>query len=150
MSGSAVLNAANGANTIFTRNEKGEFESPSGDSNLKLESKEKVPGKGITEYILNAQTTGAKTKFEQPAAAQNTTPVFLNQFGAEAGQLKHPLSDAVDLSGNVWVTSNESDLVEKFSPTGVLKATFGSQGTGKSNSSARGVSRSIHVTIMCT
>ncbi|HEY5195238.1 MAG TPA: 6-bladed beta-propeller [Solirubrobacteraceae bacterium] len=131
VSGSAVLNAANGANAIFTRNEKGEFESPSGDSNLKLESKEKVPGKGITEYILNAQTTGAKTKFEQPAAAQNTTPVFLNQFGAEAGQLKHPLSDAVDSSGNVWVTSNESDLVEKFSPTGVLKATYGSQGTGE-------------------
>jgi DNA-binding beta-propeller fold protein YncE len=129
--GNAVLNAANGANTMFTLNKKGEYESPSGDSNLKLEPKEKVPGKGITEYILTDPTTGAKTKFEQPSTALNTTPVFSNQFGAEAGQLKHPLSDAVDSAGNVWVTSNESDLVEKFSSTGVLEATYGSQGTGE-------------------
>jgi DNA-binding beta-propeller fold protein YncE len=128
--GNVVLNAAGGANTTFTRNGKGEFESPSGDSNLKLEPKEKVPGKGITEYILTDPTTGAKTKFEQPSAAQNTTPVPSGQFGAEAGQLKHPVSDAVDSAGNVWVTSNESDLVEKFSPTGVLEATYGSQGAG--------------------
>ncbi len=129
--GSAVLNAPGGSNTMFTRNEKGEFESPSGDSNLKLEPKEKVPGKGISEYVLTDPTTGAKTKFEQPAAAQGTTPEYTNQFGAEAGQLKHPISDAVDPAGNVWVTSNESDLIEKFSPTGVLKATYGSEGTGE-------------------
>jgi DNA-binding beta-propeller fold protein YncE len=128
--GSAVLNAAGGSNTRFTRNAKGEFESPAGDSNLKLESKEKVSGKGITEYVLTDPTTGAKTKFEQPAVAQNTTPVYTSQFGAEAGQLKHPLSDAVDSAGNVWVTSFESDLIEKFSPTGVLEATYGSEGTG--------------------
>ena len=128
-SGSVVLNASNGANTTFTLNKKSEYESPGGDSNLKLAAKEKVPGKGITEYELTDPTTGAKTKFEQPSAALNTTPVFESEFGAEAGQLKHPLSDAVDPSGNVWVTSNESDLVEKFSPTGVLEATYGSQGS---------------------
>jgi DNA-binding beta-propeller fold protein YncE len=129
--GNAVLNAPNGANTTFTLNKKGEYESPGGDSNLKLESKEKVVGKGITEYVLTTPTTGAKTKFEQPSATLNTTPVFASEFGAEAGQLKHPLSDAVDPSGNVWVTSNESDLVEKFSSTGVLEATYGSQGSGE-------------------
>ena len=128
-SGNALLNAANGASTTFVRNEKGEFESPKGDNNLKLESKEKVPGKGISEYVLTDPLTGTKTKFEQPAAAQGIAPTYVGMFGSEAGQLKHPISDAIDSAGNVWAVSNGSDLVEKFSSTGTLMATYGSEGT---------------------
>lgn len=131
LSGSAVLNANGGSNTTFVRDEEGKFHSPAGDSNLTLESKEKVPGKGITEYLLTDPNTGAETKFEQPTAAQSTIPSFTEQFGMEAGQLKHPRSDAIDSVGNVWVTSSESNLVEKFSSTGLLLATYGSQGTGE-------------------
>ena len=129
--GNAVLNATGGSNTTFTRNEKGEFESPHGDSNLKLEPKEKSPGKGVSEYLLTDPTTGSKTRFEQTAVAEDTTPEYTEEFGAEAGQLKHPVSDTVDSAGNVWVTSYESDLIEKFSPTGILLATYGSQGSGE-------------------
>jgi tripartite motif-containing protein 71 len=129
--GNAVLTAANGESTTFTHNEKGELESPKGDSDLKLAAKEKVSGKGISEYVLTDPTTGTKTIFEQPTAVQNATPTFVNRFGAEAGELEHPVSDAVDSTGNVWVTSYESDLVEKFSPMGVLLATYGSEGTAE-------------------
>ena len=127
--GSAVLAASGGASTSFMRNEKGEFVSPPGDSNLKLEAKEAEPGKGIGEYVLTDTTAGTKTKFEQPSTAQDTTPEFASEFGTYNGQLKHPISDAVDSAGDAWVLSNESDLIEKYSPGGVLLASYGSQGT---------------------
>ena len=129
--GSAVLTASNGSSTLFTRKEKGEFESPKGDGNLKLEGKEKESGKGISEYLLTDAIAGTKTKFEQPANAQSITPTFVDEFGSEAGQLRHPVSDAIDSSGNVWAVSGESDLVEKFSSAGTLSNTYGSQGTGE-------------------
>jgi YD repeat-containing protein len=133
VNGNAILNASGGASTAFTRNEKGEFEAPNGDTDLKLEAKEKTPGKGISEYLLTDAAAGTKTKFEQPTteSGQQLTPSFVNGFGAEAGQLRHPNGDAVDPSGNLWVVSGESDLIEKFSPTGTLLATYGSQGTAE-------------------
>jgi YD repeat-containing protein len=127
--GNAVLTASGGSRTVFTLNSKGEFESPKGDSNLKLEAKEKEPGKGITEYVLSNPTAATKTRFEQPVGTQSAPPVFVNQFGAEAPQLNHPVSDAIDSSEDVWVTSYQNDLIEKFSQTGTLLATYGSYGT---------------------
>jgi YD repeat-containing protein len=124
--GTAVLTASGGASTTFALNAKGEFESPTGDSDLKLAPKEKNPGKGITEYVLSDATTGTQTTFEQTSSLP---PSVASGFGAEAAQLKHPISDAVDTAGDVWVTSNASDLVEKFSPTGTLLGTYGSYGT---------------------
>ncbi|HXB63485.1 MAG TPA: 6-bladed beta-propeller [Solirubrobacteraceae bacterium] len=127
--GNMVLKA-DGASTTFTRNTKGEYESPNNSGSLKLEAKEKESGKGISEYILSDAATGSKTKFEQPSEAATLTPTFGSRFSAEAGQLKHPISDAVDSAGDVWTVSNESDLVEKFSPEGILVETYGSEGTG--------------------
>jgi YD repeat-containing protein len=129
LNGDAVLAASGGARTAFTRNAKGEFESPKGDSNLKLDSKEKEPGKGVTEYVLTNGTAGTKTKFDQPNGAQNTTPTFANQFGGEAGQLNHPVSDSVDQGGNAWVTDYVGNRIVKFSPTGTLVASYGSNGS---------------------
>jgi DNA-binding beta-propeller fold protein YncE len=128
--GSVVLTGSAGGHTTFTRNEKGEFESPKGDSNLKVEATEKEKGKGITEYLLIDATAGTSTRFTQPPGTQLTTPAFLNQFGAEAAQLSHPLSDSVDASGNVWVTDNGNNRIEKFSPGGALVAAYGSYGSG--------------------
>ncbi len=121
--GNMILNAG-GSSTTFTRTAKGEFESPSNSSSLKLEAK------GTSEFVLSDSATGTKTKFEQPKETLSVTPTFVDQFGAQAGQLKHPISDAIDAEGNMWTVSNESDLIEKFSPTGTLLATYGSEGTG--------------------
>lgn len=129
LDGSAVLAASGGAHTTFARKDNGEFESPTGDSNLKLEAKEKEVGKGVSEYVLKNERAGTQTKFEQPTGAQSTTPTVVNQFGAEAGQLDHPVSDAIDAGGNVWSVNYQSDLVEKYSSTGALESTYGSQGT---------------------
>ena len=132
--GSVILAGPQGGRTTFVRKEggespAGEYESPAGDTNLKLEAKEAEAGKGITEYLLLNATAGTSTRFTQPAGTQSTTPTFANQFGSESTQLSHPLSDAVDSSGSVWVTDNANNRIEKFSAAGVLLAAYGSEGS---------------------
>jgi tripartite motif-containing protein 71 len=128
-SGYAVLSASAGAETTFIRKSNGEFESPTGDGNLKLEAKEREAGKGISEYVLQDETAGTRTKFEQPIGAQSTTPTLAGEFGEGPSELSLPDSAAFDPSGDLWVTSNGSNLVEKYSPTGALLATYGSYGS---------------------
>jgi YD repeat-containing protein len=128
--GSVVLTSSAGATTTFTREENGEFESPLGDENIKVEAKEKEVGKGITEYLLNETVTGATTIFKQPEGVEWTSPVYSNQFGQEGAQLRGPESDAVDAKGNVWVTDFENNRIEEFSSAGVLLAAYGSYGSG--------------------
>ena len=122
---SAVVNSSAGGRTTFVLNSKGEFESPKGDSNLKLAYKSEEH-----KYVFTDATAGTETVFEQPGNTQSTPPTFNDAFGSEAGQLKHPISDAIDSAGNVWVVSHESDLIEKYSATGDLLDTYGSEGTG--------------------
>jgi YD repeat-containing protein len=128
-SGDAVLSASGGAETTFIHKSNGEFESPKGDANLKLEAKEREPGKGVTEYLLKNEKAATSTRFEQPASAQGAPPTVAKEFGSEPGQLDHPLSSAIDPSGNLWVTSSSSNLVQKYSPTGALLVSIGSFGT---------------------
>jgi tripartite motif-containing protein 71 len=131
--GSVVLSGSKGGHTTFLRTEKEghvEFESPLGDSNLKLEPKPQEVGKEITEYALVNTSTGSTTHFTQPTGTTNTAPLYANQFGPEATQLNHPLSDAVDSGGNVWVTDFYNNRIEKFSPTGALLSAYGSEGEG--------------------
>ncbi len=130
--GSVVLASSAGGTTTFTPNEKekGQFESPLGDGNVKIEAKEKEAGKGITEYLLKETTAGTTTTFTQPAGTELTAPVYSDQFGAEGAQLNDPESDAVDASGNVWVTDFQDGRIEKFSQAGVLLASYGSPGWG--------------------
>jgi YD repeat-containing protein len=127
--GSAVLTGSAGGVTTFIRNSKGEFESPLGDSNLKVEAKEKEPGKGITEYLLIDAAAGTTTRFTQPPGTENTTPVYTDEFGAEAPQLNVPMADATDSSGNVWVADYSNNRIVKFSPSGNLIAAYGSRGS---------------------
>ena len=128
LSGNAVLSAHGGAETTFIRNESGQFESPPGDSNLKLEAIEKEPGKGVSEYVLKDEKAGTETHFAPPVGAQSTPPNYLTEFGTEA-RLAQPVSAALDAGGSIWATSYASDLIEKFSRTGALLATYGSGGT---------------------
>jgi len=123
--GSAVVDAS-GAQTTFRRIGS-KFFPPAGDSELSLASAEEG-GKGISEYILTDNATGTHSRFIQPAGLQNAAPTFSRAFGEGAG-LTHAQGVAVDASGNIWVTSYETDQIEKFSPGGVLLGTYGSKGT---------------------
>jgi DNA-binding beta-propeller fold protein YncE len=125
--GSVVLAGSSGGRTTFTRNEKGEFESPKGDGNLKIEAKEQEKGKGITAYLLKSAAAGTTTEFKQPTGIGMT---YTNQFGSEAAPAIQPVSDATDSSGAVWVTDNPNNRIVKYSSAGTLLAAYGSYGSG--------------------
>lgn len=127
--GSVVLSGPSAGTTTFLRNEKGEFLSPEGDSNLKIEGVEPEAGKGVSEYRLLNSSAGTTTRFTQPPGVQNTTPTYTAQFGAEATELTHPVSDAIDAAGNVWVTDSASNRTEEFSAAGSLLHSNGSYGS---------------------
>jgi YD repeat-containing protein len=123
--GSVVVRAVNGGVTTFLHKSDGEFESPPGDSNLKVVAKEETPGKGITEYLVKDTSAGSTTHFTQPPGTEKTTPLFAAQFGKEFSPHRAPLSDAIDASGNMWVTDPENNRIEKYTPDGALIAAYG-------------------------
>jgi DNA-binding beta-propeller fold protein YncE len=127
--GSVALTGSAGDVTTFTRNEKGEFESPLGDGNLKVEAKEKILGKGITEYLLTDTPARTTTTFTQPTGTSSTLPIYTNQFGGE-GLLSHPTGVATDAKGNVWMVDQAHSRVVEFSRAGTLVAAYGSKGSG--------------------
>ncbi len=127
-SGSIVLSGSSGGTTTFLRKEKGEFESPLGDGNLKVEAKEKEAGKGITEYLLINASAGTTTRFTQPEGTESTIPVYTNQFGKESYGLKSPIGVAVGANGDAWVADTSNNRIMKYSSGGTLLLARGSEG----------------------
>lgn len=123
-SGDVALISGTGGQTTFTLNAEGEFEAPKGDENLTIEH-------NTTEhkYVLKDANAGSETIFEQPAGTQSTAPAYGSSFGAEAGVLSRPIGEALDASGDVWVTDGANDRIAEFSKAGTLIATYGSEGT---------------------
>ncbi|HEX5308014.1 MAG TPA: 6-bladed beta-propeller [Solirubrobacteraceae bacterium] len=126
--GSVVLRSPTGGTTTFWLDEKNEYESPPGDGNLKVEAKEKEPGKGITEYRLIETKTGFETSFTQPPGMESTTPIYAGQFGDEAGHLSNPGGIAADSKGDLWVADYSNSRIVKFSPQGAVLGVYGSPG----------------------
>jgi tripartite motif-containing protein 71 len=121
--GSVSVVSGNGGRTTFSLNSKSEFESPKGDENLKI-------GYKSTEhkYVLKDEKAGTETVFEQPVGTEDTPPQDANQFGAESSVLDRPVSDAIDSSGDIWVTDSGNNRIVKFSPTGTLIGAYGTYG----------------------
>jgi tripartite motif-containing protein 71 len=129
--GSMILTAANGGETVFSRNPKGEFESPQGDINLTLsvqENTEKLP----ISYTLKNLATGTVTKFTRSSGYLQSTPIYYGQIdwqGPSTGQLVVPMGVAADANGDVWVVDQKSSRVEKFNPQGEYVSQFGYEST---------------------
>jgi tripartite motif-containing protein 71 len=121
--GSVSVVSDNGGRTTFSLNSKSEFESPKGDENLKVEYKS-----AEHKYVLKDEKAGAETIFEQPKGTEDTSPQDVNQFGAESAVLDRPVSDAIDSSGDIWVTDWVNNRIVKFSPTGAVLAAYGTYG----------------------
>ena len=95
----------------------------------------------ITEKV-GEQTSTESTKYN-PETGQaletfgSTTiaaPVYASQFGSSGsgiGQFSHPMMDAVDSSGNVWVADAYNNRIEKFSSTGTWLASYGKEGSSE-------------------
>ncbi len=57
-----------------------------------------------------------------------TAPAYLRKWGASGeteGNFKYPSADAIDPSGNVWVTDYSNNRIEEFSSTGTFLRTLG-------------------------
>ncbi len=130
--GSMVLSSANGGETVFSRNSKGEFESPAGDTNLTLavqENTDKLP----IAYSLKNLATGTVTKFTRSTGYLQSTPIYYGQIdwqGPSTGQLVVPTGVTADAKGDVWVLDQRSSRVEKFNPQGEYVSQFGYESTG--------------------
>ena len=125
--GSVVVIAGDGGRTTYTLGSKGEFESPKGDGNVKIEYEASEHGH---RYVLSDATAGTETVFEQPEGDASLSPSYSNQFGSGGSELAHPESDATDSKGDVWVTDPANDRVQEFSAAGTLMTTFGTEGSG--------------------
>ena len=121
--GSVAVLSGSGGQTTYSLNSKGEFQSPKGDENLKMEYKA-----AEHKYVLSDANAGAETVFEQPKGTESTAPSYVNQFGSELGELNRPVSIATDAKGNMWVTDWTNDRIVEFSPEGALLKAYGSYG----------------------
>ena len=119
--GDAILVGSSAGLTAFTHKENGEFESPQGDSNLKLEFEPKG-----RVYLLKDAAQDTTMKFTQEGI-ENTTPTYAGQLTSAGSR---PVSDAVDSSGNIWATDYANDRILKYSQAGVLLDAYGAPGSG--------------------
>jgi DNA-binding beta-propeller fold protein YncE len=126
--GSVALSSADRSRTSFEPTGALTFESPKGDSSLKLVAKESIPGKGVTEYVTSDESTGTSVTFTQPEGTAETSPEFAGEFGAEGVTMK-PEGAAVDAAGDIWVTDAENSRLLEFDQAGVLKRQIGRYGT---------------------
>ena len=96
-----MLIAANGGETVFSRNSKGELESPKGDANLTLsveENEQKLP----VAYTLKDVAAGTTTKFTRSENYLQSMPIYYGQLGWEgpsSSQLVDPTGVAADTKG---------------------------------------------------
>jgi DNA-binding beta-propeller fold protein YncE len=129
--GSMVLTAANGGETDFELNSKGEFESPKGDANVTLTAKKNEAGVPVA-YTLKDTAAGTTTTFERAKGYLQTAPGYYGEIGWQGpgtGQLNTAMGVASDAKGDAWVADTKNNRIEQFDPEGEYVSQFGSEGT---------------------
>jgi YD repeat-containing protein len=134
---SVLLTDTKGQQSIFASLGAGEFESPTGDSNLKLKLEENETTKEKLAYYLEDVAKHTKTKFTLPSGGtkvwvptkqegtvatdtvgftyRTVEQAYENPLPAESG----PGSIARGPDGNVWFTEETSGKIGKMTPAGL-------------------------------
>jgi RHS repeat-associated protein len=90
-------------------------------------------GLKLTHTFKYEGSTGNPIEVTSPTgAAENPPPAYALTFGSSGnkeGQFTHPMDDAIDASGNVWVADGYDSRVEEFSSAGAFIASYGKEGT---------------------
>ncbi len=144
--GSVLLTSSNGSQSIFASLGSGKFESPTGDSNLKLELEENKITKEKLAYYLKNSAAGTSDKFTLPAGSKTWVPT--KQEGTVATDTltysyrtleRHTdfkiSPSGISLAGlttgpegNMWFTSDEpegeKEFIGKMTPEGQVLAEY--------------------------
>jgi YD repeat-containing protein len=136
--GSVRLTDANGRETIFAATGAGGFESPVGDSNLKLTLEENKTTKEKLAYRLEDAAKHTKTKFTLPSGGSHLWVPSIQEGVASTDSLsyvyrtvehqsEYPIAggsapDGITTGpdGNLWYTTWEGKKVGKVTPAGVV------------------------------
>ena len=127
--GNAELSTNGSSHLVsFHLNSAGEYEAPSGDTNLKLsyEAKEHA-------YLLADATAGTVMKFTQPEGSQAIAPSSAFTFGtpgSEAEQFARPSEAAVNAAGDIYIADTGNNRILKFGREGNAEASYGTLGSG--------------------
>ncbi len=140
--GSVLLTDANGAQAIFASIGAGEFESPSGDSNIKLRLEENKETKQKLAYYLEDSAKHTKVKFTLPSGGTRLwvpaiqegtnatdTVSFTYRTAEQAVEYSvpsgtEPQSVIAGPDGNVWFTANQSSKIGKMTLAGTVLAEY--------------------------
>ncbi len=127
--GNAELSTNGSSHLVsFHLNSAGEYEAPSGDTNLKLsyEAKEHA-------YLLADATAGTVMKFTQPEGSQAIAPSSAFTFGtpgSEAEQFARPSEAAVNAAGDIYIADTGNNRILKFGREDNAEASYGTLGSG--------------------
>jgi RHS repeat-associated protein len=88
---------------------------------------------GSSGTIYTSETGGDRIQEFTPAQAGAVRELYSTQWGSDGsghGEFLYPGEPAVASNGDVFVTDNEADDLQKFTDQGKYLATFGSKGEG--------------------
>jgi streptogramin lyase len=131
--GAMLLTAANGGQTIFASLGSGAFESPIGDSNLKLTLEENKTTKQKLAYYLEDPAAHTKTRFTLPSgggvawvpsrtegAVGTDTMTYgaITEYALPTGS--KPYGIALGAEGKLWFTDYGTDKIGKITTGGAI------------------------------
>lgn len=99
-----------------------------------------TPTAAVAGYALVTQVTATNAGGSATAASAATSavpmsaPAWSSSFGKDGsgeGEFISPVSDAVDLTGHVWVADFYNDRIDRFSSTGKAEGAYGTYGGGE-------------------
>lgn len=136
--GSVLVTAANGSQSIFASLGGGKFETPTGDSNLRLTLEENKETKQKFAYYLENAADRTKVKFTLPGGGTKmwvptrqegtvSTDTVTYAYQTVAGQEEHslplkssPAGIVVGPDKNLWFTDAGNGNIGEVTPAGVL------------------------------
>jgi streptogramin lyase len=139
--GGVLMTAANGSQTIFAPLGGGQFESPTGDSNLKLTLEENKTTKQKLAYYLEDAAAHTKTKFTLPSstsklwmpakqegAVATATVSYAYRTVEHVEELPLAASTKPDQivagpDGNLWYSTWYGTTYGRVTPTGLVRET---------------------------
>jgi streptogramin lyase len=139
--GAMMLTDSSGRQVLFASLGGGAFESPPGDSSLKLTLEENKPTKQKLAYYLEDPTAHTKTKFTLPSGGgkawvptrtEGTVGTDTMSYGYQTvpqtteyplAANSHPADIASGPDGNLWYTTASGENYGKVTPTGIVHET---------------------------